>query len=318
MSLKAQSNLEKIFAAGHFAVTAELGPPKSADAQDIRRKAEFLRDCTDAVNITDNQNAVVRMSSIAAGVLVLQAGLEPIIQITCRDRNRIAIQADVLGAYALGLKNILCLSGDHQSFGNHAGSKNVFDLDSIQLIGALKCMRDEKRFISGGEIRENKKAPVSEPRVYIGAAANPFADPFEFRVIRLHKKVAAGADFIQTQCIYDMERFERWMKEIRAKGLHQRVKIMAGLTPLKSVRMACYMRDHVAGLSIPDAYIDRLAAAEDPAREGIEICVEQIKRLRDIEGIAGIHLMAIAWEHRVPEIIAAAGLLPRPGLGVEG
>lgn len=317
MTLKSQSNLERVFAAGRFAVTAELGPPKSVDAEVIRSKANLLRGCADAVNITDNQNAVVRMASIAASVLVLQEGLEPIVQITCRDRNRIAIQADVLGACALGMKNILCLSGDHQSFGDHAGSKNVFDLDSIQLVGALKQMRDEKRFISGGEIRDGKKVPPREPRVFIGAAANPFADPFDLRVIRLAKKIAAGADFIQTQCIYDMERFERWMEAIRTRGLHQRVKIMAGLTPLKSVRMARFMRDHVAGLSIPDSYIERLEAAEDPAREGIAICVEQIKRMQDTEGIAGIHLMAIGWEEKVAEIVKAAGLLPRPNPGAE-
>ncbi len=310
--LKSGSNLERVFASGHFAVTAELGPPKSADLEVIRKKAGYLKGMVDAVNITDNQTAIVRMSSIAAGALVLREGLEPVIQITCRDRNRIAIQSDVLGAYALGLKNILCLTGDHQKFGNHGTCKNVFDLDSIQLIYALKTMRDEKLFICGDEIKNSKNAPVVEPRIFIGAAANPFGDPFEFRVIRLAKKVKAGVDFIQTQCVYDMERFEEWMKQVRARGLHKEVKIMAGLTPLKSVGMARYMRDSVAGLSVPDYYIDRLARAENAAAEGIKICVEQIKRLKEMEGIAGIHLMAIEWEKRVPEIVEAAGLLPRP------
>ncbi|MQY76066.1 MAG: methylenetetrahydrofolate reductase, partial [Spirochaeta sp.] len=224
----------------------------------------------------------------------------------------IAIQSDVLGAYALGLKNILCLTGDHQVFGNHSTSKNVFDMDSIQLIQTLKNMRDEKVFICGDEIKNSKKAPVVEPRIFIGGAANPFGDPFEFRVIRLAKKVNAGVDFIQTQCIYDMERFEKWMEQVRERGLHKKVKILAGLTPLKSVRMATYMRDSVAGLTVPDYYLERLAKAEDKAAEGIKICVEQIKRLQEIEGVAGIHLMAIEWEHRVPEIVEAAGLLPRP------
>ena len=309
---KAGSRLEKVLAAGHFAVTAELGPPKSADVETIRTKAGYLRGAVDAVNITDNQTAIVRMSSIAAGVLALQEGLEPVIQITCRDRNRIAIQSDVLGAYALGIRNILALSGDHQKFGNHPGCKNVYDLDSIQLVQALRTMRDEKRFLCGDEIRNSKKAPVMEPRLFIGAAENPFGDPFEFRVIRLAKKAAAGADFIQTQCIYDMERFEEWMRQARERGLHERVKILAGVTPLKAVGMARYMRDSVAGLSVPDWYIERLEKAADPAEEGIAICVEQIKRLRQIEGVAGVHLMAIEWEKRVPEILERAGLLPRP------
>ena len=312
--MKAESNLEKVLAAGHFAVTAELGPPKSVETEVIAVKAGYLKGKVDAVNITDNQTAIVRMSSIAAGVLAQQAGVEPVIQITCRDRNRIAIQSDVLGAYALGLRNILCLSGDHQCFGNHSGCKNVYDLDSIQLIGALKTMRDDKKFICGEEIRNSKNAPLMEPRIYIGAAENPFGDPLEFRAIRLGKKVAAGVDFIQTQCIYDMERFEEWMRQVRARGLHQKVSILAGLTPLKSVGMAKYMRDSVAGLSVPDYYIQRLEAAKDKAAEGIKICVEQIRRLREVEGVAGIHLMAIEWEKFVPQIVEEAGLLPRPVL----
>lgn len=312
MELKAGTNLENILNSGHFALTAELGPPKSADVEVLKTKTGYLKGAVDAVNITDNQTAIVRMSSIAAGALVLAQGLEPVIQITCRDRNRIAIQSDVLGAYAMGLKNILCLTGDHQRFGNHSTCKNVFDIDSIQLIQALKKMRDEKQFICGDAIKNSKKAPVVEPRIFIGGAANPFGDPFEFRVIRLAKKVAAGADFIQTQCIYDMDRFEIWMEQIRDRGLHKKVKIMAGLTPLKSARMAEYMRDSVAGITVPDYYIERLKNAEDPAAEGRKICVEQILRLKKIEGVAGVHLMAIEWEKHVRAIALAAGLLPRP------
>jgi methylenetetrahydrofolate reductase (NADH) len=310
--LKAGSNLENVLNSGHFAVTAELGPPKSADVEVINTKTAYLKGVVDAVNVTDNQTAIVRMSSIAAGALVLSRELEPVIQITCRDRNRIAIQSDVLGAYAMGIKNILCLSGDHQSFGNHSSCKNVFDIDSIQLIRALKNMRDEKQLISGDEIKNNKKAPYAEPRIFIGAAANPFGDPFEIRIIRLTKKVAAGADFIQTQCIYDMDRFENWMEQVRERGLHKKVKILAGLTPLKSARMAVYMRDSVAGITVPDSYIQRLSNAEEPAAEGKKICVEQILRLKEIEGVAGVHLMAIEWEKYVREIVEAAGLLPRP------
>jgi methylenetetrahydrofolate reductase (NADPH) len=312
--LKAGSRLEKIFAKGEFAVSAELGPPKSSDVEVIKTKAHYLKGNVDAVNITDNQTAIVRMSSIAAGLLAMQEGLEPIIQITCRDRNRIAIQSDVLGAYALGIKNILCLTGDHQKFGNHPTSKNVFDMDSIQLIYMLKQMRDDKVFACGEEIRNSKKAPLVEPKIYIGGAANPFGDPFEYRVIRLGKKARAGVDFIQTQCVYDMERFEEWMRQVRERGLHEKVKIMAGVTPLKSVGMAKYMRDSVAGLSVPDYYIDRLEKAEDKAAEGIKICVEQINQLREIEGIAGVHIMAIEWEKMVPEMVKQANLIPRPKL----
>jgi len=310
--LKSGSRLERVLAEGHFAVTAELGPPKSADTAPIGVKAAHLSGNVDAVNITDNQTAIVRMSSIAAGLLALKEGIEPIIQITCRDRNRIAIQSDVLGAYALGIRNILCLTGDHQKFGNHPTSKNVFDMDSIQLIGMLACMRDQKRFACGEEIRNSKKAPVVEPRILIGGAENPFGDPLEFRAIRLAKKVEAGVDFIQTQCIYDMERFAEFMRQVRARGLHEKVKILAGLTPLKSVGMAKYMRDSVAGLSVPDSYIERMDKAADKPAEGIRICVEQIEALREIEGVAGVHIMAIEWEEKVAEIVKAAGLLPRP------
>jgi methylenetetrahydrofolate reductase (NADPH) len=311
-SLKAGSRLERILARGQFAVTAELGPPKSADVSVISTKAGYLAGNIDAANITDNQTAIVRMSSIAAGLLATKAGIEPIIQITCRDRNRIAIQSDVLGAYALGVRNILCLTGDHQKFGNHPTSKNVFDMDSIQLIAMLAGMRDGKKFVCGEEIRNSKKAPVVEPRILIGGAENPFGDPLEFRAIRLAKKVAAGMDFVQTQCIYDMERFEEFMRQVRNRGLHEKVKILAGVTPLKSVGMAKYMRDSVAGLSVPDWYIERLEKAADKAAEGVRICVEQIERLRSIEGVAGVHIMAIEWEEKVGEIVKGAGLLPRP------
>jgi methylenetetrahydrofolate reductase (NADPH) len=302
------SNLEKVFEAGQFAVTAELGPPKSADSEVIRKKAILLKDYVDAVNITDNQTAIVRMSSIAAAKIALDEGVEPVIQITCRDRNRLAIQSDVLGAYALGIKNILCLTGDHQCFGNHQGSKNVFDLDSIQMIEMLKNMRDKKTFASGDEIKNNKKSPFTEPKIFLGGAANPFADPLPFRVIRLAKKVNAGADFIQTQSIFDIERFKEWMRQARDRGLHEKTKIMAGVIPLKSLGMAKYMRDNVAGLTIPDYYIDRLTKAEDKAQEGVDICIEQIQELKEIKGVSGIHIMAIEWEKRVPEIVEKAGL----------
>lgn len=311
-ALKSGSCLERVLRAGKFAVTSELGPPKSADIEVIKQKAGFLKGVVDAVNITDNQTAIVRMSSIAAGFLAMQEGLEPVIQITCRDRNRLAIQADVLGAYALGVRNILCLSGDHQHFGNHPGAKNVFDLDSIQLVAMLKGMRDAKIFACGDEIRNSKKAPIVEPRVFIGAAENPFGDPFEFRVTRLGKKVKAGADFIQTQCIYDMDRFSRWMEGVRNRGLHEQVYILAGVTPLKSVRMAEYMRDNVAGLTVPDHLIERLKKSEDAKAEGEKIAIEQMQILREMPGVSGIHIMAIESENTVPGLVERAGFLPRP------
>ncbi len=316
---KVGSNLERVLTKGYFAVTAELGPPKSHDAEVIRKKAALLRGVVDAVNLTDNQTAIVRMSSIAAGVLVLREGLEPIIQMTCRDRNRLAMQADLLGASALGIKNVLCLSGDHQSFGNHPFAKNVHDVDSLQLIQIVRVLRDEGKFQCGEEIKGGG------PRFFIGAAANPFGDPFEFRPYRLAKKVAAGADFIQTQLIYDIPRFREFMKRVVDLGLHEKVKILAGVGPLKSSAAARYMRDQVPGMIVADEYVERMEAAvanipkEDrKARAaawrdtGIKICIEQIQEIREIPGVAGIHIMAIEWEEAVKPIVEGAGLLPRP------
>jgi methylenetetrahydrofolate reductase (NADPH) len=305
--MKAGSKLEKILSSGGFAVTGELGPPKGTDVSVIERKANLLKGNVDAINITDNQTAIVRMSSIAVGAILHRMGLEPTMQMVVRDRNRIAIQSDIFGAYALGIRNILCLSGDHQKFGNHPTAKNVFDLDSIQLIQTVKLMRDEHKVLGGDEIE-------GPPQMFIGAAANPFADPFEYRVIRLAKKAAAGADFIQTQCIYDMGKFERFMQMVRERGLHEKVHILAGVTPLKSAGMAKYMKEKVAGMEVPDEIIDRMkkAGKEKAKEEGLNICVEQIQRLRQVEGVHGIHLMAIEWEDVVHTIMERAGLLPRP------
>jgi len=304
--MKAGSNLEKILTAGHFAVTAELGPPKGPDVGVIQKKAEFLRGVVDAVNVTDNQTAIVRMSSIATCAIVKQLGLEPVMQMVCRDRNRIAMQSDIFGAVALGIKNILCLTGDHHTFGNQVNAKNVHDLDSIQLINMVRTMREEGTLLGGEDKIEG------EVKMFIGGAANPFADPFEFRAIRVAKKVEAGVDFIQTQCIYDMDRFKEWMKMIRDLGVHEKIHILAGVTPLKSAGMARYMAKNVSGIIIPEAIIDRMAKAQKGAEEGIKICIEQIQELREIEGVHGIHIMAIEWEHMVRRIVEEAGLLPRP------
>lgn len=309
--MKAASRLERILEAGHFAVTGELGPPKSGDPEVVRKKARILKGHVDAVNITDCQTAIVRMSSIAAGLLTLNEGVEPVIQMTCRDRNRIGMQSDILGAAALGLKNLLCLTGDHQKFGNHPGAKGVFDMDSIQLLGMVKGMRDDQRFQCGEAIKE------SEPRLFLGCAANPFAFPHEFRAKRLAKKVSNGADFVQTQIIYNIERFTTFMAMVRDLGLHEKVKILAGVTPPKSLGMARYMKNFVPGMDVPDEIIKRLQGAKDKQDEGINICVDIINQVREIEGVAGAHVMAIEWEEAVPEIVKRAGLDQRPVLDDE-
>jgi len=305
--MKTKSNLERVLEAGHFAVTGELGPPASADPEVIKTKSKFLKGNVDAFNVTDGQTAVVRMASWAASLMGKEEGLDPIVQMTCRDRNRIAMQMDILGIAALGLNNLLCLTGDHQKFGNHPEAKGVYDLDSIQLVKMVKDMRDEKKFQCGDEMRV-------EPHLFIGAAANPFADPFEIRAMRLAKKVAAGADFIQTQIIYNVDKFAEWMKEVRDMGLHERVKILAGVAPIKSIGAAKYMQNKVPGMDVPDAVIERLRGVpkEQVSKEGIKLCIDIINQVRQIEGVAGIHLMAIEWEEAVPEIVESAGLLPRP------
>ena len=304
--MKSASRLEKVLTAGNFAVTAELGPPQNADPEVIKKKSQYFLGNVDGANITDNQTAIVRMSSIAAAAVAISCGVEPVAQMVCRDRNRIAMQSGILGAAALGIRNILCLSGDHQKFGNHPEAANVFDVDSMQLIAMVKKMRDDKQFLSGDPIKGH------EPRLFIGAVANPFADPFEFRVIRLAKKIKAGADFIQTQCVFDVDKFARWMELVVKEGLHKKVYILAGLTPVRSAKALHYMKNEVAGMSIPDELIKRMESAEDPREEGIKICLEMIESVKNIDGVSGIHLMPIGWESITPIILERAGLLPRP------
>ena len=305
--MSADNNLKRVLEGGHFAVTAELGPPTSADAEVVRKKASILKGYVDAFNVTDGQTAVVRMASWAACLIGKEEGLEPIVQMTGRDRNRIALQMDILGISAMGIKNILCLTGDHMIFGNHREAKGVWDFDSINLIKAAKQMRDEKKFQSGDEMDV-------APDIFIGAAANPFAPPYEYRAYRLKKKVEAGADFIQTQCIFNIERFKEWMKQVRDLGLHEKVKILGGITPIKSLGAAKYMRDKVPGMDVPDSIVERIQKTpkESRAKEGIKIAVETIQQLKEIEGVSGVHIMAIEWEEAVPEIVQEAGLHPRP------
>ena len=305
--MKTESTLEKILASGDLAVTSECGPPRGALAQKVRDKAELLRGYVDGVNVTDNQTAMVRMSSLAACILIKQMGLNPILQMVTRDRNRLAMQSDILGAYAHGIDTMLCLSGDHPYFGDHPMAATVHDIDSIQLIQMVKDMRDEGLFQGGDKID-------GPPKMFIGAAANPFADPFELRVARLAKKVKAGVDFIQTQCIYNLDKFEKWMEGVRDRGLHEQVHIMAGITPMKSVGMARYMKNKVPGMDVPDEVVKRMGGVpkDKQADEGIKICLETIERLKNVEGVRGFHIMAIEWEQKVPEIMERAGLLPRP------
>jgi methylenetetrahydrofolate reductase (NADPH) len=302
-----KSNVEKILKSGNFAVTGECGPPRGADPEVVRKKGAYLKGYVDGVNVTDNQTSVVRMSSWSASLILKEIGLDPVMQMVCRDRNRIAMQSDILGAAALGINNLLCLSGDHQKFGDHPTAKNVYDIDSMQLIGMVRGMRDDGKFLGGEEVK-------GKPDLFIGCAENPFADPFEIRAMRLAKKAAAGAQFVQTQCIFNVEKFEKWMEMVRDLGVHEKMYILAGVTPYKSIGMARYMKTSVPGMDVPDAHIDRLKGVpkEKVAEEGIKIAVEIMQRCKEIKGVAGIHLMAIEWEEKVPEIVQAAGLYPRP------
>ncbi len=307
MSAKTPSKLEKILDAGHLAVTSECGPPRGSDPTAIVEKGKLIKDYVDAINITDNQTSMTRMCSLAACIQLKQLGLEPVLQMVTRDRNRIAIQSDILGAASFDIHNMLCLSGDHQSFGDCAQGQNVHDIDSMQLIQTARYMRDEGKFLGGDDIKR-------PPKMFVGAAANPFADPFDIRVPRLAKKIAAGAEFIQTQCIYNLDKFKEWMKRAGDKGLLDKVYILAGLTPMKSAGMAKYMKNRVPGMDVPDEIVKRLSDTpkEKQGDEGIKICIESIEQLKEVEGVKGFHIMAIEWEEKVPGIVKAAGLYPRP------
>ena len=307
MNVKTPSKLEKTLAAGHLAVTSECGPPRGSNPEVIVNKAEMIRKYVDAINITDNQTSVTRLCSLAACIRLKLMGVEAVLQMVTRDRNRIGLQSDILGAASFDIHNILCLTGDHQSFGDCPQGQNVHDLDSIQLIQMVRHMRDNGKFIGGDEIDR-------PPRMFVGAAANPFADPFQIRALRLAKKVKAGVEFIQTQCIYNLDRFEKWMEMARDMGLTEKVYILAGLTPFKSAGMAKYMKNRVPGMDVPDEVVSRMAGApkEKQPDEGIQICLESIERLKKVPGLAGFHIMAIEWEEKVPEIVEKAGLYPRP------
>jgi 5,10-methylenetetrahydrofolate reductase len=304
------SNLQRVISLGEFAVTAEIGPPRGPDPEDVRRKAALVKGIADAYNVTDNQTAVVRMSSIAASRILLDAGLEPVVQMVCRDRNRIAMQSDLLGASALGLRNCLCLSGDHQSAGaggqlnGHPGAKNVYDIDSIQLVSVVKGLRDDAVQQGGDSI--DPAAPF-----FIGAAWTPLAPPEAFRIIRLAKKIEAGADFIQTQAVYDVPAFAKSMKRALDMGLTERTAILPGIIVPRSAGMLKYMNATVPGVEVPEDLIKRMASASDAGAEGIKVTIELINAVREIPGVKGVHLQAIAAERLLPEVVEGAGLLPR-------
>jgi methylenetetrahydrofolate reductase (NADPH) len=307
MNAKTPSKLEKVLAAGHLAVTSECGPPRGSNPKVIINKAEMIREYVDAINITDNQTSVTRLCSLAACIRLKLLGVEAVLQMVTRDRNRIALQSDILGAASFDIHNILCLTGDHQSFGDCPKGQNVHDLDSVQLIQTVRHMRDNGQFIGGDDIER-------PPQMFVGAAANPFADPFKIRALRLAKKVRAGVEFIQTQCIYNLDRFEKWMEMARDLGLTEKVYILAGITPFKSAGMAKYIKNRVPGMDVPDEVVSRMAGVpkEKQPDEGIQICLESIDRLKKVPGVAGFHIMAIEWEDKVPEIVERAGLYPRP------
>lgn len=284
-----------------FVVCAEIGPPQSCDGDLLRERSRYLKGFVDAVNITDNQTAIVRLSSIASAKILLDEGIEPIMQMTCRDRNRLAIQSDLLGAAAMGIQNVLCLTGDHQSIGDQPEARGVFDLDSVQLIATLNTM-NAGFLLSGAEL---KKAPA----FFIGAAANPFAEPFEMRLIRLHKKIEAGAHFIQTQPVFDPETFVRWMARVVDMGLHEKAAILPGVMPVRSVKTLLWMKENVPGMRVHPGIISRMQRAEDPQEEGLALALELIEMLKEVRGVRGLHLMPTLWESITPTIIKEAGLL---------
>lgn len=303
--MKSGSRLEKILESGQFAVTAEVGAPKGCLPDVLRKKGALLAASCDAINVTDNQAAAVRMSSFAGCLLLKETGAEPVLQMVVRDRNRIALQSDLLGASALGIRNVLCLAGDHQRLGNHPDAAGVYDIDAVHLIQTVKGLRDEHRVLGGDTI-------LGEVPLFIGAVTNPFAEPVELHLLTLTKKIRAGADFIQTQAIFDIARFITWMDKVRAQGLHEKVHILASVLPIKSVEMARRMRGGVPGVRVPDEMAERIERAGDARAEGIRICIEQIEQLKGVPGVHGVHIMAVAGEDAVPGIVKAAGLLPRP------
>lgn len=304
------SQLQKVLRAGHFAVACEISPPVGPNPEAVQRQIAQLRGYADAYNVTDNPAATVHMSSLAASILLKQAGLDPVLQLTCRDRNRLALQADLLGAAAFGITTVLALSGDHILGGDHPQSKPVYDLDSINLVRMIRMMR-------AGVFENGKPIPKRAPEFFIGAVENPFAPPYEFRPLRLAKKVAAGAQFIQTQLIFNVARFREFMARVVDLGLHEKVAILAGVGPIRSLKAAEFMATQVAGLEVPPEVVERIgkfSQKEDQAKAGLELGLEIARQVREIPGVRGLHLMAVAWPEAIPQLVTALGLYPRPVL----
>jgi methylenetetrahydrofolate reductase (NADPH) len=295
------SAFQRRLQAGQIVVTGEIAPPKGAARGALERLANGMRESVDAINLTDNQRGLGRMSALGAGVIVRQMELEPIAQMTCQHRNRIALQADVLSGAACGIANFLCMTGDHPKIGDHPDAKNVLDLNSFQLIRMLRAMRDESRFQSG--------TPLAEaPRFFLGGVANPNIE----RVARLEKKIQSGVEFIQTQIIFDVARFKQWMADARAAGLHRQTFILAGIMVIRSAQSARFLRDHLPGSRVPDWVIERMERAADAEAEGIRIAAELTKELLAVEGVRGVHIMSVGWTKAIPHVVELAGLLPRP------
>lgn len=304
----APSNLAKVLKAGHFAVCIEVSPPVGPNPKNIERQIATLKGLGDAYNVTDNQSAMVHCSSLAVGIMLKQAGMEPIVQFTCRDRNRLGLQGDLLGASLFGINTVLCLSGDHPRWGDHPDCMAVYDLDSMNLIRTVRMMRDNQAFENG------EKIPVRAPDFFIGAVENPFAPPYDFRPYRLAKKIVAGAQFIQTQLIYNVDRFAEFMKRVVDLGLHEKVAIFAGVGPMRSIRVAEYMQKEVAGNDVPQWIVDKMKgmSKEDSEKFGVDLCSDICNKVRTIEGVRGLHIMAVNWPDAVPKVAQNLGLLPRP------
>ena len=304
----AGSNLAKVIAAGHFPVCVEVSPPVGPNIEAIQREIKTLKGYGDAYNVTDNQSAMVHVSSLAVGIMLKQAGMEPVVQFTCRDRNRLGIQGDILGATVFGISTILCLSGDHPIWGDHPQCKAVYDIDSINLIRMARMMRNNQVFENG------KAIPRLAPDYFIGAVENPFAPPYEYRPYRLAKKIVAGAQFVQTQLIFNVDRFREFMKRVVDLGLHEKIAILAGVGPVRSMKAAEYMKNEVAGMDVPDWVLKRLEglSKEDQQKAGLDICVEIANQVREIEGVRGLHIMAVSWPAAVPQVVQMLGLYPRP------
>lgn len=298
---KVRSKLEEILTEGKFAVTAQISSPQHAGGDSIVQQGRGLFNYVDAINVTDNQSAVVSLSSVAAAAILMRQQQEPVMHVSCRDRNRIALQSDLLGAYALGIRNVLCLSGDHPALGNQPGAKSVYDLDTINLITLVKQLGEEGTLLGGIEC-------LVPPRFYIGCVINPLAFPRPLTMLQLEKKTAAGADFVQSVSVFDMEGFAGFMEDVRTLGLHNRIKILAGVRPLQSVEEAVSLQR--CGIAVPNTVIERMRLAEDQKAEGLEICIELISTLRNIPGVAGVHITTSNWENIIPFIVERAELRP--------